>query len=222
MAKLKNNGIIFMNYKKFLIYIFSIICLIFLLWQSVYFEKLTQKKQKDTIKNFNPKQLVDYFWLNILPELSSNALLIETFDSLINFNKNILFDKYGNSIGISSNYCFLVKGKNRIINVSNENAFISVSSKNDYYIKTKFIFSNTARDASGFFKLDDFQNSMDFNAVSSELNNRIMNEVDKIRSNLKNDCIIEFVGAVEINLDIFEENKKNKFEIIPFAISILK
>ena len=191
---------------------------IFIVYNSIYIETLETKKQKNKVKNFNPGEMVNYFWENHLDKLLNNAIELEKFDSLLNNNAEYLIKQYGHAVGITSNYCFLVNGKSKIIQVNPERLFLEFISNAKYSVIIKSIFSNTARDATGYFRVDDFENTMDFNAVSSELNSRILSEVvpgkyDTIRIGSS----ISFYGAIEINeTDFFKE----EFDIIPLKMNI--
>jgi predicted lipoprotein len=81
-------------------------------------------------------------------------------------------------------------------------------------LRTKFIFGNAARDASGYFKIDEFENTMDFNAVSTELNKLILTRVITKLDSLSAGRTIKFYGALEIN----SENIPKEIEIIPLKI----
>ena len=51
------------------------------LYNSVYFEKLDEKKEKESVKNFNPKEKATYFWDNELDQLLTSAIDLKLFDS---------------------------------------------------------------------------------------------------------------------------------------------
>jgi len=208
-----------MNRKK-IIYLLVLTAIgIFVAYNSVYIENLENKRQKDMVKNFYPRELVNYFWENQLDKLLSNALELETFDSLLNNDTEYLIKQYGHAVGITSNYCFLVKGKSKIKQVNPEKLSLGFTGNTLYNVLIKFIFSNTARDATGYFKVDDFENTMDFNAVSSELNSRIMNEVVPGKyDTIGIGSSISFFGAIEINeTDLFKE----EFDIVPLKMNII-
>lgn len=206
--------------RKKIIYLLVLVPLgIFIAYNSIYIENLENKRQNDVVKNFNPRELVNYFWDSQLDKLLSNALELKTFDSLLNGNAEYLIKQYGHSVGITSNYCFLVKGKSKINQVSPEKLSLDFTGNIKYYVLIKYIFSNTARDATGYFKVDDFENTMDFNAVSSELNSRILSEVVPGKyDTISIGSSVSFFGAIEINeTDFFKE----EFDIVPLKMNII-
>jgi predicted lipoprotein len=184
------------------------------LYNSVYFEKLDAKKAQDSIKNFNPADRAKYFWEHELDEILTSAIDLELFDSQLEANPESLIRQHGKAIGLTSTYCFLVQGSATQEPGSRE---IPVDMKDgyaDYTLLTKYIFGNAARDATGYFNIDDFDNTMDFNAVATELNKLVLErEIPKLDS-LSAGETIKFVGALEIN----SENIPGQIGIIPLKI----
>lgn len=206
--------------KKYFIYVGYLFLIGFVLYNSVYFEKLDQKKQQDLKKNFNPKEAVDYFWKNKLSDILNAAIEIEKFDSLLAANPEYLIQQEGKSVGISSNFSFLVSGS-AITDPRNDAKIQIVLPKGNFTYKLilKYIFGNAARDAVGYFNVDDFENTMDFNAVSSELNSIIEKHIsDDHITSLTAETIIKFIGALEIN----SENIQKDIEIIPLSLEIIQ
>lgn len=205
--------------KKYFIAIVSFVLIAFVLYNSVYFEKLDHKKEQDLKENFDPKEAVDYFWKNNLNEILKTAVNLESFDSLLITNPEYLIQKKGNSIGISSNYSFLVSGIVKTDGKNHSGIPIVLPEGNfKYNLILKFIFGNAARDAVSYFKVDDFENTMDFNAVAAELNSKILQKViGNNISSLSSNTTIKFIGAVEIN----SENIQKELEIVPLNIEII-
>ena len=201
--------------KKYIcISIISILAVV-ALYNSVYFEKLDAKKEKDIVKVFDPKSRVEYFWDNKLDEVLKSAMDIKLFDSELADDPEALTGQDGKSVGITSTYCFLVKGVTR--NLQPGSAKIPIDIKKsyaEYNLKIKYIFGNTARDAIGYFNINDFENTMNFNAIASELNKIILNrEIAKLDS-LSPGETIKFIGALEINL----ENISKQVDVIPLRL----
>ena len=185
------------------------------LYNSVYFEKLDTKKEKDSIKDFDPKDKVEYFWDNKLDEVLKSAIDIKLFDSQLADDPETLMGHHGKGVGITSTYCFLVKGITKHVQPGSVDIPVDIKdSYADYNLKIKYIFGNTARDAIGYFNINDFENTMDFNAIASELNKIILNrEIAKLDS-LSPGETIKFIGAVEINL----ENISKQVDVIPLRL----
>ncbi len=206
--------------KKYIIRIIILIIAAFALYNSVFFEKLDQRKMEQMKKNFNPKQAVDFFWKNEAPGILKTAMSLNKFDSLLSSNPKQLIQKYGKTVGISSDYSFLVKGAAKTAAPGADKIPVTLPNGNyKYNLVLKYIFGNTARDAVGFFNVDDFNNTMEFNEVATELNKVILGKVidDKFDS-LAVGTNVNFIGAVEIN----RENIKKEMEIVPLKLEIVR
>lgn len=201
--------------KKYISIAIMSILVIVALYNSVYFEKLDERKTKESMKNFNPKDKVQYFWDNELDKLLSSAIDLKLFDSQLADNPEKFTSQHGKAVGITSSYCFLVSGyAKQSLSDSEEIPVEITDAHSEYKLQIKYIFSNAARDAIGYFNIDDFENTMDFNAISSELNKLILErEVSKLDSITEGD-LIKFIGAVEID----PENIPDQIAIVPLKI----
>jgi len=198
-----------------------VICLlvIVVLYNSVYFEKLDAKKEKESIKDFDPKEKAEYFWNNILDEALKSAIDIKLFDSKLADNPEELIRQHGKALGITSTCCFLVKGLAKQVQPGSEKIPVEVLDGNaNYNLQIKYIFGNTARNATGYFNVDDFENTMDFNAVANELNRLILDSTITKLDSLSPGETIKFIGAVGINL----ENIPKQVDIIPLKLEIIR
>lgn len=193
--------------------------IILLLSHSVYFEKLDVKKDRDSIKDFDPREKVDYFWNHQLDVTLESALDLKTFDAQLANQPETWIRKHGKAVGITSTRCFLVKGRTRLEKPGAESLTIEFTNNDAAYnLKLKYIFGNMARDAVGFFNIDDFDNTMDFNAVASELNRRIIqSEISKLDS-LPAGTPFDFIGAIAVNT----EHIGKKMDIVPIKIKMIQ
>ena len=189
------------------------------LYNSVYFEKLDEKKEKESVKNFNPKEKATYFWDNELDQLLTSAIDLKLFDSQLADNSEKFTGHHGKSVGITSSYCFLVRGISKLTSLDSEKIPVYLADGNiEYNLQIKYIFSNAARDATGYFNIDDFENTMDFNALSTELNKLVLDrEVSKLDS-LSEGVTIKFIGALEVNT----ENIPKQIGIVPLKIEAVR
>lgn len=206
--------------KRILTVFVIIILAAFVVYNSLYFEKLDFKKQQEMKKSFNPKQAVEYFWQNKLDEILKTAINLSQFDSLLAANPDYLVKQYGKSVGISSAYSFLVKGTTPKVSKAADEIPVSLTNSHfNYHLVLKYIFGNAARDAVGYFNVNDFNNTMEFNEVSTELNKVILKKVieDKFDS-LAVGTNINFIGAVEVN----RENIQKELEIVPLKFEIAR
>jgi predicted lipoprotein len=190
----------------------------FVLYHSVYVENLAERRQKAMLKNFDPQQLVSYFWENEKDSILSKSVDFALFNDLLNANYALLAEQHGRKASVGDNTCFLVCGTAKVEQVSDKSISFACGSTR-YTIPCRLIFSNTARDALGYFKIEDFENSMDYNTVSTELNRRVVEEVIGSKcASLQAGATIEFVGAVDVNSDRLPLQEA---EIIPLKLEIV-
>ena len=171
------------------------------------------------MKNFDPKEKALYFWDNDLDEYLTSAIDLKLFDSLLTENPEKLVSQHGKAVGITSSYCFLVSGHAKIASSDADEIPVEITDgQAKYNLLIKYIFSNAARDATGYFNIDDFENSMDFNALSTELNKLVLDrEVSKLDS-LSEGETIKFIGALEVS----SENVPKQIGIVPLKIEAVR
>ena len=200
--------------KSIKISVISLIAII-ALYSSVYFEKLDAKKERESIRDFNPRDKAEYFWDNGLEQILQSAIDLKLFDAQLTDNPESLIRQHGKAIGITSTYSFLVKGMTNQMAPDAEEIPVEIrDGHSEYNLQIKYIFGNAARDATGYFNIDDFENTMDFNSISTELNKLILErEIVKLDS-IPIGETIQFIGALEINSEIIP----SKIAIIPLKI----
>jgi hypothetical protein len=206
--------------KKYFVTFIIVVFAAFALYNSLYFEKLDQRKLQEMKKNFNPKEAVDFFWKNKLDDILKYAVNLKLFDSLLVADPQYLIQQSGLTVGISSDYSFIVSGITVTKGKDAEEIPAVLPDGNfKYNLILKYIFGNAARNAVGYFKVNDFENTMDFNAVATELNSVILkNVINEKFNSLPSGTRVKFFGAVEMN----PENILNEFNIIPLRFEIIK
>ena len=83
-------------------------------------------------------------------------------------------------------------------------------------LETGKIFGNAVRDGTGLLDVNDFPNSQDFNALSSEINRRIEQQVlPALRKKAAVGATVRFVGCAEI---MDEDTDLHPLRIVPFIV----
>ncbi|RPH99184.1 MAG: DUF2291 family protein [Calditrichaeota bacterium] len=195
----------------------SIISLVvaFALYNSFTFEKLDVKRERASVKDFNPRQKAEYLWDNKLDEILETAVDLKSFDTQLADAPDALIQQNGKVIGITSMVSFLVKGAAMQAAPGADEIAVEIADGHAAYtLQIKYIVGNAARDALGYFKIDEFKNTMDFNAMSTEINQLIKHrEIVKLDS-IKPGETIQFIGALEIN----SESMPSQIAIVPLKI----
>lgn len=209
-----------MNKKKIIYIILGVVAAVFLLYHSVYFMSLTERMEQLKGQIFDPSQAIETFWKEAPEKLSEQAIDIASFDALLSENPQELAEKHGRTLGIGAPYSILIKGTAEIAEIKDEVVKLHWDSKVNYGIRIGSIFSNTMREASGYFDLDKFETTMDFNLVAIEINKRIVDEVTTpLVGELAPGVKVEFVGATDLNL---RKLPVTSFDIIPIKLNIVK
>ncbi|MFY0688564.1 MAG: DUF2291 family protein [Cyclobacteriaceae bacterium] len=200
---------------KYLKYTIGAVITVFVIYNSVYFQSLDEKKAAEEVVELNVEQLVNELWDNSLLSAYDAAINITELISALQNNPEATFEKNGNSLGIGNIGYFQVAGQGEVIEINENNVLVEIEDK-IIEIETEFIFGNAIRDASGLFKVNDFDNTDDFNRISESINGKVRAElIQKFRSNVKIADQVMFKGALELNqahLDL------SKIEIIPISL----
>ena len=197
----------------------ALVAFILALYFSFYTESLSERQLKEQFKEFNPAQVVDYCWEHKLEDLVRHAIPCEEFFEGLQGDAESYAERQGKVLGIGSNYFFVMQARAEISSVDEHNLYLILNRDIKATIPLVNIFSNLARDASAWFNPDDFQNTMDFNALSSYLNKKILQEVlAPLSERFSPGVRIEFVAAVEVNIN---DLPLEELVLIPYKIEIL-
>lgn len=200
-------------------YIIAIAVIVAVAYNSVYFKKLDEVKASRSAKEFNAATYAQTFWTNKLIPGLNKAIDITTLTALLSTYPEKTFETYSHALGIGNLRYFLVKGKGEITAVNEDELLVSLQGDTTTHvttIATEFIFGNAVRDATGLININEFNNTMDFNNVSAELNKIIREKVlPSFKKQAKKGNKIEFTGAIELNKEHLD---LSKIEVIPISI----
>ena len=166
------------------------------LYFSFYTENLTEKQKREEMSKYNPAQLVNSFMKDSLISLEQRALPISALTEGINHDAEEFAKKHGKVLGIGSPIFYIVKGECSEAQLIDNEEIHATADGINIKIPVKYIFGNNARDASGWYNIDNFKNTMDFNAVSAEMNKYITKQMQKFQ--MPEDGKLTFVGAVAV------------------------
>jgi predicted lipoprotein len=166
------------------------------LYFSFYTENLTEKQKREEMSKYNPAQLVNSFMKDSLISLEQKALAISVFAEGLKNNTDDFEKKHGKTLGVGSPIFYIVKGECSEAQLIDNEEIHATADGINIKIPVKYIFGNNARDASGWYNIDNFKNTMDFNAVSAEMNKYITQQMQKFQ--MSEDGKLTFVGAVAV------------------------
>lgn len=164
---------------------------------SFYTENLTERQKREEMSRYNPEQLVNKIMKDSLASLEQKALSISMLAEGIKNNAEEFAKTYGKVLGIGSPVFYIVKGECHDAKLADGEEIHATADGISIKIPIKHIFGNNARDASGWFNIDNFKNTMDFNAVSAEMNKYITKETAGFKMPAEGQTVT-FVGAVAV------------------------
>ena len=203
--------------RKAIKYSIGILVIGLLGYNSVYFQALDKKLADGNEISFDAKAYVNGIWSNelrmVYKDAPDIALLIDSLEQ----NTVAAFETFGYALGIGNIGYFRVIGEGLVTAVNNNNVLLQVGS-HVIEVETEFVYGNAIRDASGLVKLNDYDNSSDFNSISESINEKIRKElIPEFRSKVKTGDKVRFEGAIELNK---AHLKLSRIEVIPITLQI--
>jgi predicted lipoprotein len=197
----------------------SVLLYFFPLFHVVPFAQ-TEKRTADA--SFDPVAFVDRFWNDRLITGAAGAVDAPELVAAIGRDRESARRTYGRSVGLGSVYYYFVKGTGRIVSVEKDSVGLSLGAEQPLVqvsLATGNIFGNAVRDGTGLLDVNDFANSQDFNALSSEINRRIEEQVlPAFRERAAVGARVRFVGCAEI---IDEEMDLHPLRVVPIVAEVL-
>lgn len=204
-------------------YTVSALILLFVLYHSVYFKPLDEVKAATAETQFDAEAYVRSFWDNQLMPGLDKAIDISHLLSLLHTASDSAFQHYSHALGIGNIRFFLTEGQGEVTAINENEVTVLVkapSGQHEIKVATEYIFGNAVRDASGSIDINAFDNTMDFNNVSAEINKIIRKEVlPPFKARVQQGNMVQFTGALELNK---EHLKLEDIEVIPVQLKILK
>ena len=164
---------------------------------SFYTENLTERQKREEMSRYNPEQLVNKIMKDSLASLEQKALSISMLAEGTRNNAEEFAKTHGKVLGIGSPVFYIVKGECHDAKLADGEEIHATADGISIKIPIKHIFGNNARDASGWFNIDNFKNTMEFNAVSAEMNKYITKETAGFKMPAEGQTVT-FVGAVAV------------------------
>ncbi|MBN8822633.1 MULTISPECIES: DUF2291 domain-containing protein [unclassified Spirosoma] len=209
--------------KNTLKYTMLLVLLAVVAYNSVYFKRLDEVKASAGPNAGQPFDAASYasaFWTNKLLPATAKATEFDALLSLLKTDKEKAFNTHSHALGIGNIRYFLVKGTGNVTAVGDNDITILLPSGESVKLATEYIFGNAVRDASGLIQITEFDNTMDLNNVSAELNTIIRNKVvPPLKANAKPGATINFVGAIELNKAHLH---LETIEVIPISVEVIR
>lgn len=188
---------------------------------SIKVQNLDEVRASADEGKFDAKAYARDFWDNeLIPNLEA-AVEINHLLSLLKSDPQQAFETYSEALGIGNIRFFMIQGEGEIRKVGEDDITVLVQTDSTNHVlevETEYIFGNAVRDASGKVDLEMFEQTMDFNNVSAEINQLVREEVlPDLKAKAAVGKKISFVGAIEMNM---EQVEVNNIELIPVKAKI--
>jgi predicted lipoprotein len=192
-----------------------------LAYKSVYFEKLSTRKNKNATAVFDANAFGRQLWNNGMPAKIDSAILLATLIEAVSNQGEAGINRFTNALAIGNYRYALVKINATVAEVNEDEVMLDVVNGDStlrLHLATEFVYGNAIRDASTLVVVKDFPNTNDLNGVSEALNRIIRAEVlPSFKSTVKKGDPVTLVGAVEINK---EHIHWQGLEVLPVRIQI--
>jgi predicted lipoprotein len=182
---------------------------------------LNQTEQRAADAAFDPVAFVDRFWTERLIPGATRAVDAGELVAAVARDRQSARRTHGRSVGLGGVYYYFVAGTGRVVSIEKDSVGLSLRDDQPEVhvsLATGNIFGNVVRDGTGLLDVNDFANSQDFNALSSELNRRIEKQVlPALRKRAAVGVQVQFVGCTEI---IDEETDLLPLRVVPFVAEL--
>jgi predicted lipoprotein len=169
----------------------------------------------------DPVAFADRFWKEQLIPSGARATDASQLLAAVQQDRQSARRAYGRSVGIGSVYYYFVAGTGRVVAVEKDCVGLSLGrdpSQVEVRLKTGNIFGNAVRDGTGLLDVNEFPNSQDFNALSSEINGLIEKRVlPSLRAQATLGVTVRFVGCAEIR---DEDRDLHPLQVVPFIVEV--
>lgn len=177
-------------------------------------------------KGFDPKSYAQNVWLKLQGQLTDLTKInaYEVLD-LFDLNPEETHQKYGKIVGISNYRYYIVEGSGHVVSIDDDGILVKIreyAEQPEFYI-TKRVFGNTIVMATGIIKMEDFDRIMDFNLVSTALNDIVSDEVampfiaSLREKSTTSDLIVKFIGLFNLLKD---DPVKYPITVIPLRLEL--
>jgi predicted lipoprotein len=206
---------------KYIKYSLLIVVVALLAYKSVYFEKLSTRKN-NTLASFDAAGFSKKLWEEKMPAKMDSAINLSQLIAAIDKDGETAINKYTNALAIGNYRYALVKLDATVADVKEDEVLLSMKHNDSLLtvnMATEFIYGNAIRDASGLVQVKDFPNTADLNSISEELNKIVRSTVLlTFKTSVKKGDNISVVAAVELNK---EHIHWHGMELLPVRIQVV-
>lgn len=192
--------------KKTILYI---ILALIAIWGAFYTENLTERQRLEQLAQLKLDELVSVMMRDSLSTLEQRAVTLKQLKE--GYADEAFAKAHGRMLGIGSPTFYVVRDVCHQATVADDELH-AMAEGFSITIPLKYVFGNTAREASGWFDIDNFQNTTDFNAVSAAMNAYITQQLKTFK--LKESGEVECLAGVAIQ----KSADNSRIVLIPYQL----
>jgi predicted lipoprotein len=192
-------------------------CILFYFLPPFHIKPLKASREKSESSSFEASTFVEEFWNEQLVKVADQAVDADEFLAALGKDRKDAVERYGHRLGLSAQSSFLISGAGKITRVEKRSVEIKLlNGQGVVVIETGPVFGNSIRDGSGLLDVSDFSNSQDFNAISSEFNQRVEDQVlPMLKEKAAVGLEVHFVGGVDVT---DSDNPVTQLNLTPMII----
>ncbi len=180
------------------------LAVVFWIFPAFHVVSLKQAQAEKAARVFNAADFAAQCWRERLAPALDKAPAAATVLAALNNDPKAATTNFGRTVGMSDTTYYLMRGAGTIVSLNGGVGIVlrSGATEPELLLKTGLLFGNTVRDASGLFQPDEFQNSKEFNDVSTELNRIVEAQVIPVlKTNATVGRMVRFVVCAEVTED---------------------
>jgi predicted lipoprotein len=204
--------------QKIIKYFLIILFFGLLLYNAVYFKKISEMQVSKIETLFDAKAYAKTYLLEKIPAAKNKAVAVADLLSAMKKDSKKAFTDFSHFQNEGDTKYFFVKGEGKVTAIDDEFVTVKNASGTEIKLAIQYIFGNTSRDCSGLISIDDFSNTMDLNNVSEEINKLIKSEiVAPFITKVQKGDSVSFLGGIELSQS---NPKTDGLEIVPLQLEI--
>lgn len=149
---------------------------------------------------FDAVTFTDELWQGALQDAAEGAVDATVLLDALRDDPAKAAEEYGHRLGLGGNVFYFVQAQGDIAAVEPFQMRIAlVGDSRQVVVEKGPVFGNAVRDGSGLLDVSQFSNAQDFNAISSEINRRVEEEIlPRLEADAKVGATVHIVGGVEV------------------------
>lgn len=183
--------------------------------------RLEDRQAAQSQGKFDAATLVQNSWQEKLPAALAKATDAAEVLTALQADFTQASKKYGRTVGMDRVFFLLLRGSGKITAVDKDGVILTLDAAKDQpqiVIPTGPLFGNAVRNATGLFDVNDFSNSEQFNAISTELNRRVETQIfPELKAQAAVGKHIQFIGCAEVRDRPDEHHPLN---IVPVEVNV--